>query len=111
MQLQDLKVINRVGAGKADVFLACSKKHGKDLAKEQLFAIQVMEKSKLNHHLRFDLDCNSTLGTAIGHHSLHNYDFMYMNDKFLFLCSEYCHQGSLADIINQKAKSHELISE
>lgn len=111
MQLSDLKVINKVGGAQSETFLACPKKHGKNLNDEMLFAIKAIDKNRLIHDLRYELDWNNNLGSAIGHQFLHNYDFIYMNQKYLFLCSEHCQSGTLADALSLKASQKQYFSE
>jgi ankyrin repeat protein len=65
MQLQDFKILNRVGVSKSNVFLACCKKHGKNLAKEQLFAIKIVEKSQTSHHVRYDLETKKSISSVV----------------------------------------------
>lgn len=102
MQLQDFKAINRLaGSTNADVYLACPKKHGKTMAKEPLFAVKVVDKSKASHRARYDLDNKKTVGAVMYHPNLLNIDYMYMNEQKFFICTQYCHGGDLGSIIKQ----------
>lgn len=103
MQLQDFKVINRLGgSATSQVFLACPKKHGKALAKEHLFVVKVIDKSRASNHARYDVDTKKTVQAIMHHPFVESLEYVYMNEQRFFVCTEYCLNGDLGSVIRQK---------
>lgn len=100
-----------MGNSKSNIFLACCKKHGKNLSKEQLFAIKIVEKSRTSNHVRYDLETKQSINSIVQHPCLANFEFVFMNEDKLFICTEYCQGGNLSNVIKSYNSKKQRMSE